>query len=304
MSDLNYGFVYETINLVTGMRYIGSHKRSNYDTDSDPDDLWYLGSGKYLQNAIHKYGSHNFKRTILAECFDEEDLRRTEEYYLQLYRVADDPSYYNMTYTCDRNRFPVLRGVNNPNYRGKAFTDVTRARLSESRIGKKLSEETKMKLRDYTTKYGHRFSPMYGQDNPFYGKHHTSESIELIRSKRVGTHLSEEVKSKISASVIKSLADPLIKSKLGRKCSTLSETHKRNISKSLTGNTNSLGRKASDHSRELLSIRSKGNQYSLGLIWVTDGTVSKRIDSNSLQSYIEQGWSRGRSKFRKVGDST
>jgi hypothetical protein len=50
--------IYKTTNLMSGKFYIGYHKTEN------PDDT-YLGSGKYLRNAIAKYGTTSFKKEIL-----------------------------------------------------------------------------------------------------------------------------------------------------------------------------------------------------------------------------------------------
>ena len=54
-----YGFVYITTNMINGKKYIGKRK---YSTGWEK----YLGSGKYLKNALKKYGKYNFiKRNII-----------------------------------------------------------------------------------------------------------------------------------------------------------------------------------------------------------------------------------------------
>jgi hypothetical protein len=55
--------VYKTTNLVNGKYYFGYHKTGN------PQDS-YLGSGKYLRNAIAKYGAVNFKKDVLFTYSD------------------------------------------------------------------------------------------------------------------------------------------------------------------------------------------------------------------------------------------
>jgi hypothetical protein len=45
---MNY-FIYKTTNLLNGKYYIGMHVTNQIDDG-------YLGSGKYLNNAIKKYG--------------------------------------------------------------------------------------------------------------------------------------------------------------------------------------------------------------------------------------------------------
>ena len=53
-----FHFVYITTNVIDGKQYIGDHSADNIEDN-------YKGSGKYLKNAILKYGRQNFKREIL-----------------------------------------------------------------------------------------------------------------------------------------------------------------------------------------------------------------------------------------------
>ncbi len=79
--------VYKTTCLLNGMYYYGVHKTKNIDDG-------YLGSGKYLQRAIKKYGEQNFTKEILflvdnaQEMFDIEKTLITEE-------VLKDKKSYN-----------------------------------------------------------------------------------------------------------------------------------------------------------------------------------------------------------------
>lgn len=94
-----YGFIYEVSCLVNGRKYIGSHRRSQ--NDNDPDDQWYIGSStnKDFWDDLEKYGRDNFVRKILEDVSveDTEFLKSRECYYLKLYGVRDDPTYYNLT---------------------------------------------------------------------------------------------------------------------------------------------------------------------------------------------------------------
>lgn len=58
MTKNDYFFVYETTNLVNGMKYRGIHKTKKINDN-------YLGSGKVFVNAIQKYGKENFKREMI-----------------------------------------------------------------------------------------------------------------------------------------------------------------------------------------------------------------------------------------------
>lgn len=62
-----YYTVYKIINLINGKVYIGVHITSNLNDE-------YMGSGKYLKNAINKYGKDNFKKEILFQYNNIEDM--------------------------------------------------------------------------------------------------------------------------------------------------------------------------------------------------------------------------------------
>lgn len=94
MEDKYYGFVYETTNLINGMKYIGKciFKRQN-------DWKSYLGSGVYLKRAINKYGKENFKREILFLALDDEELNEVEELVIEISNAVESPKYYNLKKT-------------------------------------------------------------------------------------------------------------------------------------------------------------------------------------------------------------
>ncbi|GGE70512.1 hypothetical protein [Priestia taiwanensis] len=89
-----YGFVYETINMVNGMKYIGKciyHRQNSWRT--------YLGSGLYLKRAIAKYGKNNFKRRILCQAYSDEELNILEEQLIKMYDAVESSLYYNIKLT-------------------------------------------------------------------------------------------------------------------------------------------------------------------------------------------------------------
>jgi hypothetical protein len=83
-----YHFVYETINLINGKKYIGKHSTKNKNDG-------YLGSGIYLNRAINKYGKENFKRVILKE-FDTEKEAFDYESELVGMDIVNNSNYYNI----------------------------------------------------------------------------------------------------------------------------------------------------------------------------------------------------------------
>lgn len=96
---------------------------------------------------------------------------------------------------------------------------------------------------------------MLGENNPFYGKTH-----------------SEESRKKISDSVKKAYAEGRIVHSSGYK---MSEATKEKCRQRMIGNTHSKG---------------KMN----GRILINNGSISKQINPEDLQSYLNQGWIKGR----------
>lgn len=81
-TDIFYGYIYLTENLINGAVYIGQHfTKNNLMKDN------YYGSGIYLRHAIKKYGKKNFKKVILfqGKCCQQE-LNQLEKYYIWLAR--------------------------------------------------------------------------------------------------------------------------------------------------------------------------------------------------------------------------
>jgi len=67
--------VYQTTNLINNKIYVGVHKvKGGMNSKFDG----YLGSGKYLNSSIKKYGKDNFKRETLF-YFEIEELAYSKE---------------------------------------------------------------------------------------------------------------------------------------------------------------------------------------------------------------------------------
>ena len=96
-----YGYVYITYNKINGKIYIGQRK-GQYDET-------YLGSGKYLKNAIRKYGKENFENYIIEWCETYQDLNEREIYWIAKYNCTSKNNFgYNIAAGGTKNLFEYM----------------------------------------------------------------------------------------------------------------------------------------------------------------------------------------------------
>lgn len=159
--------IYKYTNLINGKVYIGQTCRG-LESRARKDGCGYKGCPKFW-NAIQKYGWCNFKGEILLENLSSEEACRLEEEYIRMYNSVENG--YNVLYNSTTEYSKHYR------------TNVSDSMKSSL---KNIQRIEKLKV------------SMKGEGNPFYGKHHTEETKEKIRSKKIGKHLTEEHKKKIS----------------------------------------------------------------------------------------------------------
>ena len=75
--------------------------------------------------------------------------------------------------------------------KGIPMSEETKKKLSIAHTGKKLSEETKIKIKKWMI-----------ENNPFQGKHHSEESKKKFRQKMVGRKLNPEHRVKVIKTLI------------------------------------------------------------------------------------------------------
>jgi hypothetical protein len=83
-----FNYVYVTINLINGKRYIGDHSTDNLDDG-------YMGSGDLICEAFKKYGKENFKKEILQEFKTKRESFAAQEKYIIEYNTLE-PNGYNL----------------------------------------------------------------------------------------------------------------------------------------------------------------------------------------------------------------
>ena len=91
------GFIYKITNILTNKCYIGETKKNNpYLRWNEHQRKIEKGIGcPALQDAVKKYGIHNFTFKIIIICFDE-DRYKFEMEYIQKYNSIT-PNGYNLT---------------------------------------------------------------------------------------------------------------------------------------------------------------------------------------------------------------
>ena len=136
-----YGYIYETVNLVNGKKYIGKKTSKSFLGEN------YLGSGIYLNRAVKKYGRNNFKVRLL-ETIDtnQKDLCEREIFWIDYYNAIDSDKFYNIgAGGIGWNNSVNFRKGNN-HWLGKHHTEDSRKKMSNSHRGKHLSEKHKKSL--------------------------------------------------------------------------------------------------------------------------------------------------------------
>lgn len=257
--------VYSITNWVNGKRNIGQaqdvikrwgqHKsalRHNRHVNS------------YLQNAWNKYGEQNFNFEILMLC-SLEKLDKEEKRLIDKYKTINREFGYNLKDGGNRPKFSKesrekmsksrigkYSGENHYNY-GKHRSEETKKKISDGHLGLKHSEEAKQKIGNYWR--GRKKGPMKEETKLMLSKKskgrppHKNALSNLLNmaKKRIGTHLSEETRVKIS------------KAHMGMKNS---EETRRKLSMALSGKNHPLfGTIRSEETRRKIGLKRKGQKH-------------------------------------------
>lgn len=173
----NKSGIYRWNNLITNKSYIGSAKSIRgrfsiyYSTNSVQRKLAEGNSAIY--SAILKYGYENFSIDILEYC-DISSLIEREQYYIDLL----EPEYNILKIAYSRE--------------GAKHTEITKSSIGLKRLGRKHTEEAKLKMREIAVL-------RKGEETSFYGKNHSLESLlkmsmnRSIQVKVLDTVLNEEI---------------------------------------------------------------------------------------------------------------
>lgn len=159
----NY-IVYMHINKLNGMKYVG------LTSCEKPNDRWRNGNGynnkQYFYYAIQKYGWDNFEHIIIKTGLIKEEAEHMERCLIAKYNTTDKRYGYN---------------ISNGGFSNGKHSEETKEKMRKARAlipPRKQSEETRKKISKATS----------GENNPFYGKHHTEEAKQKIGSNLKGKY--------------------------------------------------------------------------------------------------------------------
>ena len=180
--------IYSATNINNNKIYIGQSQQSlekrwkNHLRDYNRND-----KNTHFYNAIRKYGTECWKVEVLEEVNNIELLNEAEMKWIEHYDTFNRDKGYNST---------------NGGENGFIFSDETKEKMRQAKLGKSLSEETKEKMKQsmlgktHTEETKKKISDTKN-NNPYI---YSEEQKEKMRQSHLGKHLSEETKEKMSLS--------------------------------------------------------------------------------------------------------
>lgn len=227
--------IYKITNTVNGLIYIGCTTK-DIDTRMKGHKSRYRNRDTELYKAMRKYGFDKFTIEVIESGSDDSIRYSREKYFIDKLNAMNPSIGYNMTigglgtvgytFTDEAKKKISLAGI------GRKPTDKMINNIKNLNKGKHLSEEVKSKISKS------RLGKYTGEDNPFYGRHHSEESIAKavetkknlgilrpvmgvnLKTKEIVTFdsLAEAVRfvSKYSKGKIKTLSSHIANSIMGR----------------------------------------------------------------------------------------
>lgn len=189
--------VYIHKNKINGKVYVGQAK-------GNPKFRWGKNGKNYKSsiffwNAIQKYGWNEFEHIVLFENLTSDEANSIEIETIAKFNSTNPSFGYNIR---GGGRNGSLNELSKQKIReanlGKVVPDDIRHKISLAMkgennpfYGKHHTKEARQKMRDSK-------KDISGKNNPMYGKYHSEETKEKIRQKRLGAHTSIESKLKKS----------------------------------------------------------------------------------------------------------
>lgn len=157
------------------------------------------GQNSCFYNALKKYGVDNFVWTVMNECYDIETLNRLEKYYIEYYESMNREFGYNRT-SGGLNYIVSKKTREKMSIAKQEMSEEARNIWRNKLSNRVVSIKIKQKMSDNHADFSGEKNPMYGVDRSgkngtFYGRKHTSESIEKMRV--AGRNISDETREKM-----------------------------------------------------------------------------------------------------------
>lgn len=164
------GVIYIVTNIINDRQYVGQSIVSGNK----------VGHGKLLTRAYEKYGKENFSYDLLSSDIQEKSLLNYLERFWICTMGSRIPNGYNIEHGgSDKDK----------------VSQETREKQRQNNLGKKLSEETKKKIRSHR----HTEEQKMKIQKSRLGKKLSEETIEKIRKGNQGKKVLQETKDKLSA---------------------------------------------------------------------------------------------------------
>lgn len=174
-----------------------------------------LSSNLYLQASWNKYGEENFEFSIIELIENNNLLNNKEIYWINKFNSTNKENGYNITSGGDgrscscsdqtkkkisNSLIGMFSGENHHMY-GKHHSDETIRKISQSNMGKKLSNEHKLKISKKSKMYKHSDITKEKIRLGNTGKIISDKTREKISKANKGKKISNETKEKISNSL-------------------------------------------------------------------------------------------------------
>lgn len=185
--------VYMHTNMENNKKYIGITMQENMHT------RWKNGRGyshnTHFSKAIKKYGWDNFKHEILFKNLTKEEAENKEVELIKKYKTLDREFGYNLDSGGRAGKkmseeTKIKIGKAN---KGKIVSKETCKMISESHKGKKLSKEHIEKISKANSGSGNHFygQSLCGEKNGMYGKKHSEESKANMSKNKKGKYIGK-----------------------------------------------------------------------------------------------------------------
>src|SRR5208283_474100 len=169
--------IYKITNSINNKAYVGQSQTSLEERwNHHKSDAKRIGFNTHFYKAIRKYGTDCWKFDILEEIDDIELLNEAEKKWIEYYDTFNNG--YNST---------------NGGENGYIFSEETKEKMRQSKLGKKMTDEAKLNMSLSMKK---RYED--GWVHPMLNNKHSEETKKHWAKIRKGVKKSEKTKEKIS----------------------------------------------------------------------------------------------------------